>query len=231
MTERPGKSLHDINSGLPDISPTSYRISVTLDPPENEVEEAAGTEPPVLILQVSYPAEYPDVAPDLDLFAPPNAPKHPRLDIQEDRGRLLEALQPTVEENMGMAMVFTLVSTLKDSAELLMAERVNAVHALKEVEATKAEEEENRRFQGTAVTRETFVEWIRNFTKEMEELEQRQREEKEAEERKFKKLPVKEEKRLTGKQLWERGLAGKVDYDELDEEAPSAGVEKMKLAA
>lgn len=216
------------NTSRTDVSDTSYRISITLDPPENDVEE---TEQPVLILQVTYPADYPDVAPDLDLSAPPNAPKHPRLDVQEDRERLLEALQPTIEENMGMAMVFTLVSTLKESAELLMAERVNAVHALKEMEAAKAEEEENRKFQGTAVTRETFLEWLAKFKQEMEDEERRQREEKEAEEKKARgKGPAKEEKKLTGKELWERGLAGKGDYDE-DYEDAMPPVEKMKIAA
>ncbi|EAW10639.1 RWD domain-containing protein [Aspergillus clavatus NRRL 1] len=215
---------------ITDVSDTSYRISITLDTPENDVQEE-DAEQPVLILQVSYPPEYPDVAPDLDISAPPNAPKHPRLDIQEDRERLLEALQPTIEENLGMAMVFTLVSTLKDSAELLMSERANAVQAEKEMEAAKAEEEENRKFQGTAVTPQTFMEWREKFRKEMEGREQKEREEKEAEEKKFKKITAKEEKKLTGRQLWERGLAGKVDYDEDDEDAIPAAVEKMKIAA
>ncbi|KAE8352816.1 RWD domain-containing protein [Aspergillus coremiiformis] len=213
---------------ITDISDTSYRISIALDVPENEVEEA---EQPVVILQVSYPADYPDVAPELEISAPPNAPKHPRLDIQEDRDRLLESLQPTIEENLGMAMVFTLVSALKENAELLMSERVNAVHAQKEMEAAKAEEEENRKFQGTAVTGETFLEWLEKFKAEMDEEERRQREEKEAEDKKAnKKAPTKEEKKLTGRQLWERGLAGKADFDEEDEDALPA-VEKMKIAA
>lgn len=183
-------------------------------------------------LQVSYPPEYPDTAPDLEITAPPNAPKHHRLDIQEDRGRLVDALQPAIEENMGMAMVFTLVSALKESAELLMAERVNAVHAQKEVEAAKAEEEENRKFQGTAVTAESFLEWRTKFLRELEEEERRKREEKEAEDRKNKKPSAiaRDEKKLTGKELWERGLAGKGDFDE-DEDDSMPAVEKMKLAA
>ncbi|GFF25407.1 RWD domain-containing protein C1393.09c [Aspergillus udagawae] len=215
---------------ITDISDTAYRISINLETPENDVRDEEETEQPVLILQVSYPPEYPDVAPDLDISTPPNAPKHPLLDIQEDRARLLEALQATIEENLGMAMVFTLVSTLKESAELLMAERANAVQALKEMEAAKAEEEENRKFQGTAVTPETFLEWRERFRKEMDEKEQKEREEKEADEKRPKKTPVKEEK-LTGKQLWERGLAGKADYDEDDEDAIPAAVEKMKITA
>lgn len=210
-----------------DTSETAYRISIALDPPENDVQE---TEQPIVNLEVSYPADYPDVAPDLDISAPPNAPKHPRLNVQEDRSRLLEALQPTIEENMGMAMISTIVSALKDCAELLMAERVNAIHAEKEVEAAKAEEEENRKFQGSAVTPQSFLEWRARFLKEVEEEEQRMREEKEAEDKKNKKPAAREEKKLTGKQLWERGLAGKADFDEDDEDAMPA-VDKMKLAA
>lgn len=130
-----------------------------------------------------------------------------------------------------MAMVFTLVSALKESAELLMSERVSAVQAEKEMEAAMAEEEENRKFQGTAVTRETFLEWSERFKKEMEEEEARKREEKEAEDKKLKKPTAKEEKKLTGRQLWESGLAGRADYDEDDEGDLPAAVGNVKIAA
>lgn len=183
-----------------------------------------------MILQVSYPEDYPDVAPDLELSVPPNALRNSRLDIQEDRAYLLQALQPTIEENIGMAMVFTLVSTLKETAESLMADRAAAVQAVREQEIAKAEEEENRKFQGTLVTREKFLEWREKFRKEIEDEEQRKAEEKEAEEKK-KKSSAKEETKLTGRQLWERGLAGKVDYDEEGEEDIPVAVEKMKIAA
>ncbi|KAL3476341.1 RWD domain-containing protein [Aspergillus californicus] len=214
---------------ITDVSDTAYRISITLDTPENDDQDA---EPPIIVLEVSYPEEYPDVAPKLEISAPPNAPNHPRLDITEDRERLREALEPTIEENMGMAMVFTLVSALKESAELLMTERVNAVHAEMEVEAAKAEEEENRKFQGTVVNAETFLAWLDKFKKEMDEEEKKLREEKEAEEKKAnRKAAVKDEKKLTGRQLWERGLAGKADFDEEDDDAMPAAVDKMKIAA
>jgi hypothetical protein len=189
------------------------------------------TEAPTLILQVSYPEAYPDVAPDLEISAPPNAPKHPRFDFQEDRAYLLEALQPCIEENLGMAMIFTLVSTLKETAENLIAERVASAQAEREKEIAKAEEEENRKFQGTLVNRETFLKWRERFRKELEEEEERKREEKELEEKK-KKPSAREETKLTGRQLWERGLAGKGDYDEEGyDDIPSAGVEKLKIAA
>ena len=113
-----------------------------------------------------------------------------------------------------MAMVFTLVSSLKDSAEFLIFERQAAAQALKDVEAAKAEEEENRKFHGTAVTRETFLEWRERFRKEMADVEERKKEQQELED---KKKRVKAEERLTGKQLWERGLVGKIEEEE-DEE-------------
>ncbi|KAJ5089493.1 RWD domain-containing protein [Penicillium argentinense] len=210
---------------ITDISDTSYRVSIALDVPEVEGEDA---EQPTILLEVSYPEEYPDVAPELSISSPPNAPRHPRLDVQEDRERLLETLQPTIEENMGMAMVFTLVSALKENAEELMIERANAVQAEKDRAAAKAEEEENKKFQGTPVNRETFLEWHTKFQKEIQEEEQRQKEEKEAEDKK--KKSTKEEKKLTGRQLWERGLAGKGDYDEDGEDALPA-VDKLKVTA
>ena len=200
-------------------------MSITLDTPENDPENS---EQPVIQLEVSYPEDYPDVAPVLNITSPPNAPKNPRLDVQDDRDRLLEALQPTMEENMGMAMVFTLVSALKESAELLMAERANAVQAEKEMAAAQAEEEENRKFRGTPVNRDTFLEWNARFQKEIQETEQREREEKEAEDKK--KRSGKEEKKLTGRQLWERGLAGKGEYDEEGDDALPA-VEKLNVTS
>ena len=112
-----------------------------------------------------------------------------------------------------MAMIFTLVSALKDNAELLISERQAAAQAIKDVEAAKAEEEENKKFHGTAVTRETFLEWRERFRKEMTEAEDKKREEKELDDKRKK---VKAEERLTGKQLFERGLVGKVDEDDDD---------------
>lgn len=127
-------------------------------------------------------------------------------------------------------MIFTLVSTLKDAAELLIEERKNAVEAEREVEIRKAEEEENRKFQGTAVTRENFLEWRKRFRKEMEEAEIRRREEAEAEDKK--KRGKVEEKKLTGRQLWERGLVAKGEEDEGEEgEDGLVGMEKLKVGS
>jgi hypothetical protein len=207
-----------------DISDTAYRIAIALDVTSHDDEPI---EQPTIYLNVSYPETYPDVAPNLDISAAPNASPHPLINISEDKGRLLDSLTATIDESLGMAMVFTLVSTLKESAETLIAERQRQAQNVKDIEAAKAEEEENRKFHGTAVTRESFLKWRAKFREEMEERERREKEEKEAEEKK--KRGRLEEKKLTGKQLWEGGMAGKVDED--DEGVQGEDVDGIASAA
>lgn len=204
---------------IQDVNESEYRITITLDI-ENEEE------PPTLLLNVRCPEAYPDEPPILDITQPPNAAEYAHLDIHEDKARLLESLQPTIEESLGMAMVFALVSSLKDAAEGLIAERQAAIQAVKDLEVAKAEEEENRKFEGQKVTRETFLNWMEGFKKDMEEEAVRKQAEIEAEEKK-KRGGKLEEKKLTGKQLWEQGLAGK--QDEEDEEDAVDGMQSLKV--
>ncbi|EGP91731.1 unnamed protein product [Zymoseptoria tritici ST99CH_1A5] len=204
-----------------DISETEFRISVALDTNKHEDDEA---EDPTIILNVKYTENYPDEAPILDVTQPPNAVKHQHLDVWDDKTRLLDALKPTIEENLGMQMVFALVSTLKDAAEALIAEREQEVQAQKDVERAIAEKEENAKFEGEKVTRESFLAWSESFKKEMQEEAARKLAEQEAEDKK--KRGPKEEKKLTGRQLWEQGLAGKI-IDE-DEDGEDVDLEKMR---
>ncbi|KAH7414354.1 RWD domain-containing protein [Phaeosphaeria sp. MPI-PUGE-AT-0046c] len=211
---------------IADVSETEFRISITLDDGRHEDEERED-EQPIIILNVQYPPNYPDEAPRLDITQPPNAPRYPWIDIHEDKTRLLSSLDETIEENLGMAMIFTLVTVLKDSAELLITERQNAKQALADIEAAKIEEEENKKFQGEAVTRESFLAWRAQFMKEQEDEEKRAVEEKEAEDKKAR--VKKEEKKMTGRELWEKGLVGKVDDDEDDEDI--VDIDKLKIAS
>jgi hypothetical protein len=129
-----------------------------------------------------------------------------------------------------MAMIFTLVSTLKDSAELLISERQASAQALRDVEAAKAEEVENAKFHGTQVTRESFLKWREGFRQEAREKEERRVEEKEADD---KKRRVKEEKKMTGRELWEKGLAkGAGGWEDEEEETDGLeGRERVKIEA
>jgi len=130
-----------------------------------------------------------------------------------------------------MAMIFTLVSTLKDNAEQLVAERQAGARHEHEQKVLALEAEENKKFHGTPVNPETFMKWRADFRKEMEELRVKQEEDDEAAEKK-KNRGKDTVTQLTGKQLWERGLAGKIEEDEdYDDDAPVEGVEKLKVEA
>ncbi|KAI1467329.1 RWD-domain-containing protein [Daldinia caldariorum] len=214
---------------ITDISETEYRISIKLDLPEDDSDEAS--EPPTIVLYVRYPEAYPDEAPILDLSPPQHAaPPHPHFAVSADKVRLLKGLEDAIQENLGMAMVFTLVTTLKEEAEQLVADRRAAAAKAREELILAAEREENKKFHGTPVTPETFMRWREGFLKEMEEKQRREEEEKLAE---LKKAKVKEPVRLTGKQLWECGLAGKVDEGEGEDDdgIPTEQVEKIKIEA
>lgn len=183
-----------------------------------------------MLLHVKYPENYPDEAPILDISSPPAAPAHPYLNVESDKDRLLSSLSETIEENLGMAMVFSLVSTVKDLAEQLVAERQAAARAEHEQRILAAEREENKKFHGTPVTPETFQKWRIQFRKEMEELKTREAEAEEAAEKK-KNRGKDTVVGLTGKQLWDRGMAGKAedDYDDGDDGIPVSEIQDLKV--
>merc|ERR1711937_64003 len=211
---------------ITDISETEYKVTVTLDIPDEEEEHQ-----PKFALNVKYPADYPDVAPDLEIHTVPNAPLHPDFNVGEDREQLLASLDETIQENMGMAMIFTIVSALKEAAEQLVIDRKGAAEAEREEAALAAEREENKKFEGTKVTPETFLKWRAGFLKEMEEKRMREEEERLAE---LKKAKVKEPVKMTGRQLWEQGLAGKVDDGDDEEEdgvPPTEQMQKVNIEA
>lgn len=185
-----------------------------------------------MLLTVRYPEDYPDKAPNLDLSPDETSDPHPLIHIADDKTELLQALAPVIEENLGMAMVFTLVSTLKEEAEQLVARRREAAARAHEEVLLAAEREENKKFHGTPVNRDTFLSWRAGFLQEME-AEERQREEERLAE--LKKARIKEPTKLTGRQLWERGLAkGEEALEEGDEDggaAPTGDMEKLKVSA
>lgn len=158
----------------------------------------------------------------LALSSPPNTRPHPLFDLRTSSDSLLSSLDPIITENLGMAMVFTLISALKEDAEILMTEEALARQAARDREASKAEEEENRKFHGEKVTKESFLRWREGFLKEKEE-EQRKMEEA-AELEKGKRM-VKGEDKLTGKELWERGLASRGE----DEDVAAESVEGLRI--
>ncbi|KAL8685651.1 MAG: hypothetical protein Q9224_005734 [Gallowayella concinna] len=207
-----------------DIDEKSYRIIIKPDvpqqdgeapPPYSALAPAEIDNPPAaLLLTITYPPSYPDEAPMLDLSLPPNAPKPLYLDLSTDRTSLLASLTTTIEENLGIAMVFTIVTVLRENIEALILDRVAAIQTAKDQIAEEAEAKENAKFHGEKVTRESFLRWREGFRGEMEARAEEERIRRELVEMKGK--AGKKEDKLTGRELWEKGMVGKVEEDEGD---------------
>ncbi|KDQ60844.1 hypothetical protein JAAARDRAFT_31835 [Jaapia argillacea MUCL 33604] len=179
-----------------ELSKLSER-DIQIDVEPEEVTD--GDDPLKLNLNVHYPDEYPDALPDLSL-------ENVEGSLDEDElNSLLNDLRIVGEENLGMAMTFTLVSHLREHLSILVrtkAERRRKEESEKERQALEAEEARTR---GTPVTLESFLAWKQAFDKEMalrkaKEDEERMRGLTPKERDEFKRFGT----RLSGRQLFER---------------------------
>jgi hypothetical protein len=197
---------------------------------------------PTAIVQLDYTftPDYPDAPPTLAVHASPHADNggsddegpHPFLDVAADAPVLLAAAQSAAEENLGLAMGYAVVMAVKERAELLVAERARERREEVEREAERRDREDNARFAGEQVTRERFLAWREGFRAEMKaaaEEERRRAEEEAGGGRKGGVAGRKaDEAKLTGRQLWERGLVGVAGEEEDD---LGEGVEKLRIQA
>ncbi|KAI5865031.1 RWD-domain-containing protein [Durotheca rogersii] len=221
---------------ITDISDSEFRIAIKLDLPDDDSDAAAGaSEPPTLILHVQYPEAYPDEAPVLDLLPAAGAAPHPEFSVGADKGALLAGVEAAVRESLGMAMVFTVVTAVKEAAEQLVASRRAAAAAARDEAARAAERAENQKFHGDPVTPASFARWRDAFRREMDERRARDDEDLRLADAKRPRAAAKEPPRLTGRQLWERGLAGRGDEAEAevdpddDPDVPTERVGKLKV--
>ncbi|KAF9792396.1 hypothetical protein BJ322DRAFT_42744 [Thelephora terrestris] len=197
---------------LTKISGTEIRIKVE---PE-EMQE--GPDSIKLILNLKYPSGYPDTLPELDA-----EPLEGEIGEEELVG-LLNGLKVLGEENVGMAMTFTLVSHLREQlAELVLSRAEKERHLSAEKERLELEAEEAKT-RGTPVTRESFLAWKGKFDQEM--VAKRAKEQGE----KLKSLTTKEREehkrfqgRLTGRQLFQRSQDWAQD-ESLEEDGTSVDV-------
>ncbi|KAL8638966.1 MAG: hypothetical protein Q9228_003941 [Teloschistes exilis] len=122
-------------------------------------------------------------------------------------------------------MIFTLVTTLTETIENLITSRISDIQKEKDREAEEAEAKENAKFHGERVTRDSFLKWREGFRAAMEKrVEEEERVKKEGEG----KRGAKKEERLTGRELWEKGMVGK-EADMEEEEGLEEGMEGLKV--
>ncbi|KDR81588.1 hypothetical protein GALMADRAFT_135015 [Galerina marginata CBS 339.88] len=187
---------------LESIYPTElHRLS------ENDIEIEAeaddipdGADNVQVTLCVHYNDAYPEELPILAL-------KHddePNIN-ESDAKNLLTELRKVGEENLGMAMTFTLVSHLREQLSQLVRSKIEEVGKIEAEKERLALEEEEKRTRGTPVTAESFMIWKTKFDKETATKKMQDEEER------LKGLSPKEREewkrslaRLSGRQLFER---------------------------
>lgn len=149
---------------------------------------------------------------------------------EEELADLLDGLKVLGEENVGMAMTFTLVSHLREQlAELVRSRAEKERHLAAEKERLELEAEEAKT-RGTPVTRESFLAWKTKFDREMaaertKEQEERSRNLTPKEREESKKF----QGRLTGKQIFQRNRDWAED-ESLEEGGTSVDVAQYERA-
>lgn len=104
----------------------------------------------------TYTEKYPDTAPIVEIEDALNFE-----DYYETS--LLEHIDSTVSEFLGMEMIFSLVSSAQEWLNVKWDEHKNALEEQRVRRLREAEEVERKKFEGTRVTVETFMKWKLEF--------------------------------------------------------------------
>lgn len=219
-----------------ELSSTEFTLHLKLDTsPEQYIN-----------LLIEYPAEYPEVVPlievevgekwvrerdddedyedseeeeeeeDEDLAISGIAPALLELNSR-DCIALKKILEEAAEENVGMASVFTLASMVKEEAEAAVQEKLEAAEKEREKEILRQEAEEQKKFIGTPVNAETFSAWRLKFRNEFN-LDEK--------DHVHTIYDAKGQAKLTGRQMFERGLS---KFDDDEDDALEAGISSLKV--
>ncbi|KAJ4717946.1 RWD domain-containing 1 [Melia azedarach] len=177
----------EIHSGESGLNTSSQCFQITLSPQDDDADES--TTPPVqLALIFSHTEKYPDEPPLLNV-------KSIRGIQPDDLKILKEKLEQEASENLGMAMIYTLVTSAKEwLAESYSQEAGNDNAGEEEVEKDDVIVP-----HGEPVTVETFLAWRERFEAELA-LERAKLMPESA-------LTAPKDKKLSGRQWFESGRA------------------------
>jgi RWD domain/DRG Family Regulatory Proteins, Tma46 len=129
-------------------------------------------------------SKYPDEAPFIEIEDPVNF-------ADGFEKELLDYIGQIVEENMGMEMGFTLVSSCTEWLNLKWDKVKADMQEEKEQAKRLQDEAERKKFEGTRVSVETFMAWKKEFDLDMGITEKREK-------------ALIDSKKLTGKELFLR---------------------------
>ncbi|WKX90142.1 hypothetical protein Q1695_009186 [Nippostrongylus brasiliensis] len=125
-------------------------------------------------LVLELPEQYPDVIPRISLEGIEDLFSSDRIK------KAVEVLEQEASNNIGMVMVFSIVSALQDEIGNLLNEKKMEAEKQVEEEKEKAEAIARKKFEGTVVTPDSFRAWKEKFDKERKALVEKKEREREA---------------------------------------------------
>ncbi|CAJ2663729.1 unnamed protein product [Trifolium pratense] len=190
------KEIHSGESGL-STSNRCFQIKITA---QEEDEDGSSTNPAQLALIFAHTENYPDEPPLLNVSSL-------RGIGSEDLRILKDKLQQEASENLGMAMIYTLVNSAKEWLTERFTEDSDG-----DAEAEEAAKEDIVIPHGEPVTVETFLAWRERFEAELA-LERAKLMPESV-------LATPKEKKLSGRQWFESGRmkGAAIVTEELDED-------------
>uniref|UniRef100_A0A1I8AV82 RWD domain-containing protein n=1 Tax=Steinernema glaseri TaxID=37863 RepID=A0A1I8AV82_9BILA len=195
--------LEILNRTYPNIS-----VVVNLDS-HIDGEECEEGEEFEIELKVDLTANYPDEVPNISLGGMEERLSESRIQ------KLTEELRRVAEENLGMPLVFTVISHLQEQIGHIVNESANEKEEALRAAERREEEEAQKKFEGTRVTVESFLVWKAKFDAELAALK--------ADEVKAREAAL--AGRLTGRQLFLRDTTLNISDIALIEQSGANDVE------
>lgn len=164
-------------------SPHVFTVKVASQPSEDYRHEDTEDDRVSCVVQFSYTPKYPEELPAIEIESSDNL-------TEEQQAMILQFINEQAEENLGMVMVFTIISALQERLTVLVEDTKREAEEQRTRKEKLAEEAAQKRFEGTRVTIETFLAWKAKFDAERMELKQLQNQ-------------IEQNKKPTGKELFE----------------------------
>lgn len=163
------------------IGDSPHRFTIPAKTEDYDDEEKEGGMQ--ILMKFTFPNKYPEEKPEIEFEESDN--------IEDEHLKELRVhLDGVAEENLGMPMVFSIVSEaiqwLGDTNDRLKEEAAEAIRKRKEAD----DEEERKKLEGTKVTIESFLAWKAEFDAEIEAA------------KKDLKAKVKKDGKKTGRELF-----------------------------
>lgn len=173
------EALESIYCGELDILGSDpHRFCIKIKSEEYDIDKEEGL---ACSIKFTLTPKYPEELPEVEILETDNFQENYESELQD-------ALSESANENLGMAMIFSLVSTAQEWLNNKWDDIKKSKELEKEKRLKEVEEEERKRFEGTRVTVESFFNWKKAFDEELG-INIKQKEDK-------------DNKKLTGKELF-----------------------------